>query len=387
MRRRSLIFAAGVLLLIFVFVSYRHMARPLRQFSSQRRLEDPDGEYLKRLDRGLDDVIRNSLKIYPRSRHSMVFSGNHVLAYGHVVKLFSQEVLDRYADALREGGAGRLEIYPDPTAWLRKDAASIGRYDALISHMRDIGLGVVLGPEVFHGRTDKDFGKWEDNTLRAYAEMARRYRPDIFVVLHEPTTMAGRLGLGVTPGQWRGFVERAVRVVKEASPGTRTAAGGQHYELPFIMHWLDIKALDTVTINIYGLQGLQDYDRIIDMARAHGKTVYIEETWRYPPQKPGKRTLEEAVSAGIGLEKYEDVDRKWLRALTIYANAKALEAITPFWTDTFFKRVEEDGSGLSYRYGREVADAVLRGERTETYRTYRELSRQYGAADQRGGQR
>jgi hypothetical protein len=375
-----LILAAGAVLLIFAFVSHRHMARPLKQASRQRQLEDPEGEYLKRLDRGLDEVISNSLALYPRSRHSMVFSGNHVLAYGHVVKLFSQEVLDRYADALREAGAGRLEIYPDPYAWLRKDEASIQRYDALISHMRGIGLGVVLAPEVFRGQTGKDFSKWQDDTLRAYSEMARRYRPEIFVVVHEPTTMAGRMGIRPTPGQWGEFVERAVRVVKEASPETRTAAGGQHYELPFIRQWLHIRALDTISINIYGLQGLPEYDRIIEMARARGKTVYIEETWRFPPQAPGRRTLEEAVSAGIGLEKYEDIDRKWLRAFTLYANARALEAITPFWTDTFFKRVEEDGNGLSYGYSREVAEAVLRGERTGTYDTYRELSGRYGAA-------
>jgi hypothetical protein len=65
--------------------------------------------------------------------------------------------------------------------------------------------------------------------------------------------------------------------------------------------------------------------------------------------------------------------------MTLYAASLGLEAITPFWTQTFFAYVPEDWSGLDPRYNRRVVEAVLRGERTPTYRSFEALIRELGA--------
>ena len=360
---------------------------------------------LEELDRGLDAVIKGSLASYAQSRHSLTFGANLVFAHGALIKRFPLDILLSYADALKEAGAGRIEIYASPATWSDGDGETIAKYDALVDHIRKIGLAVVISPEFNYGeRRIRQFSDWQEYAVPAYREMARRYRPEIFVVVHEPTTMADRMEITTTPDEWRGFAEEAV---KEASPGTRTAAGGQYYELPYYNELLGIAGLDIMTLNIYGVGTLETYNFMIRTAMSYGKEVYIEETWRFPPQEPAndkqtseaglpkspptsaKGTAPESItpamhketcpaSKGIGLRDFEAIDGRWLEALTLYVNARGPDGITPFWTTTFFTYVESSCDGLSDEYNSRVEEAIRRQGRTDTFRAFQALSERYG---------
>jgi hypothetical protein len=364
------------------------------------------GSYLEDLDRKLDAVVKGSLSSYSQPRHSLTFGANLVFAHGALIKRFPPDILLSYADALKEAGAERIEIYASPATWADGDSETIAKYDELIEHIRKIGLAVVISPEFNYGeRQIRQFSDWQEYAVPAYREMARRYRPDIFVVVHEPTTMADRMEIKTTPAEWRSFVEEAVNAVKEASPGTKIAAGGQYYEQPYYNEFLQIEGLDIMTLNIYSVGNLETYNSMIRAAVSRGSEVYIEETWRFPPQE-----LEEAVlptdspasaegtapesitpamhketcpaSKGIGLRDFEAIDRRWLEALTLYANAWGLEGITPFWTTTFFTYVERNGDGLSDEYNGRVEEAIRRHGRTDTFRVFQTLSERYGKRGQ-----
>jgi hypothetical protein len=221
---------------------------------------------------------------------------------------------------------------------------------------------------------------FEQIALRAYAEMARRYHPDVFMVIHEPTTMMGRMGIKVSPAEWANFAQKAAQVVKRESPNSRIGACGLFYERPYFDAFLGINSIDVMALDIYDLKHLYVYNDMIRSAREAGKGVYIEETWRTPFLLPsqGKQNLDVASSSGIGEERYQQVDGKWLETMALYASAWGLEALTPFWTPTFFKYVREDGSAISYEYESKVASAVQKGERTETFRKYQEIIKRYG---------
>ncbi len=146
---------------------------------------------------------------------------------------------------------------------------------------------------------------------------------------------------------------------------------------------MSLPQIELLTLDIYVLRHLSTFNDVVARARRRGKTVYIEETWRpgrFEPTPGREATPDEVVSASIGSEAYQAVDIKWLRAMTLYAASLGLEAVTPFWTQTFFAYVPEEWSGLDPRYNRRVIEAVRRGERTQTYEALVTLIREHGAA-------
>ncbi len=84
------------------------------------------------------------------------------------------------------------------------------------------------------------------------------------------------------------------------------------------------------------------------------------------------------ASKGIGLRDFEAIDGRWLEALTLYANARGPDGITPFWTTTFFTYVESSCDGLSDEYNSRVEEAIRRQGRTDTFRAFQALSERYG---------
>jgi hypothetical protein len=189
--------------------------------------------------------------------------------------------------------------------------------------------------------------------------------------------MAARMGIRTTPADWREFVAKAADIVHNASPRSRVGAGGLFTEHAFFKEWASLSNLDVLTLDIYSLGALKQYNNLILLAKRSGKGVYIEETWRFPYQDRGSAsgTLENMSSRTIGEQKYMGVDQKWLEAMELYAQTWGMEALTPFWTQTFFKYVPDNGNALDPSYNNAVAEAIRRGERTQTFRKYQALAR------------
>lgn len=350
-------------------------------------------QYVEGMSRGLDRVIE-SLSGGPRtgtrrpglktagtveqvSRGGLVFSANMNFAHRQYVRACSAELLISYADALKELGAKRIDINPGLWPWSKHDEADIAKYDALVSHIKQIGLQLAWNPAYFP--QDLRVGALADYqkaALPIYAEMARRYKPDIFTVVHEPTTMTSRMGIQASPEEWRGFVEKAVQVVKEASPQTRVAAGAMHSEMPYFETFAAMPGLDILTVDIYFLKALPTFARMAELAHTHGKEVYMEETWRYTVLKAASG--DGTAKRDVANQAYEDLDIKWLQAMVLFANKYGLSAITPFWSTAFFTYLPESWDASDRHFLESVVQDIKAGKRTRYAQKYRELAKQYG---------
>ncbi len=304
------------------------------------------------------------------------FSGNLFFAHSALIKFFPIDVLTAYADGLIGAGVTRIDINPSADTWSKDDTETIAKYDELVRYIRARGAEIVWNPQ--YSATEGEIGsfdEWQTETLDAYKKMAERYTPDIFIVAHEPTTMAKRMGKRVSISEWTNFVEEATEVIKDISPDTRVGAGGLFHEAKYLERWSRLANLDIVTINIYDLSKLKTYNAIIQDIKNNNKSVYIEETWRFPVDTSGAKNLEQASAVGIGDAQYQEIDEQWLRVISLYAKVWGLEAVTPFWTQTFFAYGESNSqvSALDPKYNTIVMEAIIRNERTDTWRAYKEI--------------
>jgi hypothetical protein len=357
---------------------------------------DPSDErHIAELGRGLD-ALRAELQGKPR--HPLVFSVNLFFAHGGVVTRFPLETMLKCVDAFHEAGARRVDINPAIDPWRNNDTESIKKYDAVIAHIRRLGMQLAINPEVNH-RHDKSetFATWKAAALKAYGEMARRYKPDVFAVIHEPTTMTARILPGlvshetrgyvqsmtqaVDPPAWANFVKDAVDAVKSASPKTRCAAGVLYFERPFFKAFVGLKNLDAISLDIYSLNGIRVYDAMIEAALRQGKTVYIEESWRETHTDPMWAKFTNITPRPGGSAAFQKIDSKWLETLSQYASARGLEAITACGVTSmqclFYYAADSHGGNLDPMYVQRVIEAIKRGERTKTFATLKHLTAQY----------
>lgn len=340
-----------------------------------------ESKYVANLNIALDAVIKKSKQVQATSRHNLIFSSNIFLAHGAYIQYFSTDILVKYADALKSAGAGQVEIYPDPAIWIQGKTDLIAKYDALIAHARKIGLKVAISPEFGTENKFSSFADFKLKVVPALGQIAARYKPDIFDVIHEPTTMETRMKIKGSVNDWVGFVQSAATVVRQNSSDSRIAAGGEWYEIKYLKKFITQPGVDILSLNIYDISKLQVYNQLILLAKQNKKGVYIAETWRSPYQDPNKKavTLEQGISSGIGLAKYGNLDQKWMEALVVYANVWNLEAVTPFWSTTFFKyETSGDGNAIGYTYNKDAADALMSGKRTATFAKFKSLASEYG---------
>ena len=344
--------------------------------------EQAEQQYIERTNAALDKLMAWASQ---KPKHRLLFSANLFLAHGAIVTRFPQETLIAYADRLKETGLHRIDINPTPQPWVNRDQATIAKYDALIEHIRRSGLQLALNPAYVEGQLPvRSFEDWQNAASGFYTELARRYKPDVFVVAHEPTTMNRRMKIEASPQQWADFSRAMALAVKKQSGRSRCGAGGLASEMDYFKEFLRVRELDVMTLDIYFLGAIPTYNQMVALARKAGKPVYIEETWRTPFQgaRRGRNFSMADYVPGrtIASEEFQALDSKWLRAMTMYASAMQMEAITPFWTQTFFKYSRSQTSSLSYEYNAEAAQAIRSGQRTPTWETFRELIREYGTS-------
>lgn len=329
------------------------------------------------------DVIIEKCRKHPQQK--LIFSANLFFAHEVCIKNMPLETLKKYVDALKEAGVHRIDINMGLFPWLDNHQETIQKYDALIRHIRHAKLQLAINPQystMYH--KFRKFDDWKTAALKVYPEIAKRYQPDIFIVVHEPTVMNERMGVNVSPKEWRDFTQQTAIAVKEVSPGTRCGAGivvALQSEWKYFDEFLTLKELDIITFDIYAIRGLNAANKMIAQAKRRGKNVYIEETWRptYSVPEKGKTvTLDDRSAIGIGNKTFQALDANWLKAMTLYASTWGLEAITPFWTQTFFKYVEENGNALNPEYNKQVIESINKGERTKTFETFKTLVQQYG---------
>ncbi|HEY6362606.1 MAG TPA: hypothetical protein VIX63_15955, partial [Vicinamibacterales bacterium] len=67
-------------------------------------------------------------------------------------------------------------------------------------------------------------------------------------------------------------------------------------------------------------------------------------------------------------------DIQWIQSMVRFAEALGMEAVTPVWMQAFFKYEDGPGDALDPGYNKQVAEAIMRGERTRTYEAIRALT-------------
>jgi hypothetical protein len=241
----SILIVAGS---IFMATGGSVCAKEVKTFTQQ--------QYLILMDKALDAIIEKCRK---QPQHRLIFSANLFFAHEVCIKNMPLETLKKYVDALKEAGVHRIDINMGLFPWLDNHQETIQKYDALIDHIHHAKLQLAINPQysVMYHKFGK-FDDWKTAALKVYPEIAQRYQPDIFVVVHEPTVMNGRMGINVSLKKWRDFTQQAAIAVKEVSPGSRCGAGilvVLQSEWKYFDEFLALEELDIITFDIYAIKG------------------------------------------------------------------------------------------------------------------------------------
>lgn len=345
----------------------------------------------------VEEAISTLTASLPPVTKPLVFSAQETAAYGSKIAGADPKVLIDYADGLKAVGVQRIDFNPGVTTM--NDPTSVANLDVLVRHIRQLGLQLAINPEYLNGEiTVNTLQDFQNAAVMTYPLLAARYQPDNFVIVHEPTTMAGRMGITTTPAEWDGFIRTLEPLIKAASPHTRVGAGDCSIcnEQAFFTDFVAIPTcnaanlgsgcLDFMTMDLYTTDFSQD-ETFAQMAHANGKGVYMEETF-------APHYLQADLPAGYqygpgGAEAYaligacdsvfETMDQNWLAAMTQFDSAYGMEAITPFTTQTFFLYVNgTPDKPTDPAYVQAMTAAVKQGQLTATGTAYRAAAQQFG---------
>jgi uncharacterized protein (TIGR03437 family) len=331
----------------------------------------------------------------------VIVSANNVYAHGMASASVTSQMLIEYVDGLKQAGAQRIEFNPGVT--FLSDASKTAKYDAMVQHIHQLGLQLSINPEVIAGELGQSptFQDYQAAALREFPQMAERYQPDNFVIVHEPTTMNARLGcITSTVQDYHNFVVALAPAIKAASPRTRVGAGAfQNGLLPSLSsqedaYWRDfvtIPALDFMTMDIYNDDTFSTYNQWIALAAANRKGMYIEETWApdYVTNPLPSNTLsakgclteslDSAAIEGNGYQPFAPMDANWLHAMLLLASSNKMEAVTAFATQPFFALGPAGhDKQTDPEYNQLIAAALAAGQLTSTAQAYMADSKQFG---------
>lgn len=336
------------------------------------------------------------------ANHPVIFGGNLVHANGKVITQANLNRLLAYVDGLKAAGVQRVDINPGLTSI--NDPNSRAIYDAVISYIRQQGLQLAINPEFTAGELGPNitFQQFTNAAVQYYPQLVARYQPDNFTIVHEPSTASENMGLtgAVTVQQWHDFIVAVAPLLRTAAPHTRLGAGGfQNAEVPvqsaaensFWQDFVTIPVLDYMTMDIYNLDTFPTYNLWIQLAKAHNKAVYIAEFWAphdIPnPLPPGvlspkgylTEPLDQAALLGAANPDFESIDISWIQAMSQFASANGMEALTAFTTQTFFAYGTPGHDHIGDPvYTRAVDAALEAGQLTDTARAYLANRRLYG---------
>ncbi len=368
----------GYLLLAALLLVGLAVVPPGAEAQRGRRMQRGGGiskdQYLAAMSAALDRLGANQRS---PGRGRVQVHANLFLAHEAFIASTPLDTLKRAVDAFKAAGIAQVDLNMGLFPWADGDEGTMKKYDAIVEHIRSSGMRVAVNPQYSPVRHKVNgFDDWRRQALPVYGQIAGRYKPDGFVVVHEPTTMASRLGAGrTTPSQWADFAREAAKLVKEKSPKSRIGAGGLDTEQEYFNAFAKLKEIDVLTMDVYNLRSRPRYEEMARTAGQNGKPVYIEETWRPPyfQPEPG-RTLDQISAKSVGDGSFEALDAKWIRAMASWAAAHRVEAITPFWMQTFFAYGGDGTEAFDPQYLRQVMAAIDKGERTATYKALRDLA-------------
>ena len=356
---------------------------PMRALAAERSfphtLPASPEAYIRSTNKGLDAI---DASLGNAKGKAPLFSADHFLGQGQNIRYSSIEALNAYTDGLKASGAQLIEFFAVQTQWPDKDPKTIAKYDSTIAHARKLGLQIGFDPTVDPPPLKGGgYVVWKPWALAAYVEMARRYQPEKFSVLHEPAAMNARLREQVSPETWAAFAGEACDAIHTVSPKTQSTVGVLPFEHTVFEALIKVPQITSVGFDVYAVSEIAEVDAMIAQARSAGKSVHMAETWR--PHWEGLATVggdaTPFVPYYVGDERYVALDQHWLKTMVHYAAVRGMDAIMPFCTTAFFVYVPTgpDASEISKSYIQASGNAAIHGKRTPTFDTYKTLIKSY----------
>ena len=163
----------------------------------------------------VNSAIQPMLSIAPGK--PIIMGGQHEFAHGFGIANVGLTYLLEYVDGLKAAGAQRIEFNP---GYLSLNDTSVkAKYDALVQHIRQLGLMLAINVEYIPAQQPvTTFQQFQTAAVTGAVQIAARYQPDNFVIVHEPDTMAARMGIQTTVQDWDGFIRAVAPLVRQSSP-------------------------------------------------------------------------------------------------------------------------------------------------------------------------
>ena len=339
----------------------------------------------------VNTAISNLVATLGNPTQPIIVGGNLVGAYGTKIANMDLTTVLNWVDGLKAAGVQRIEF--NPSMATMSHPGNVTKYDAIVRHIRELGLQLAINPEYEFGEVDPspitNFAEFQAQALAEYQVLAARYQPDNFVIIHEPDTAQARLGFSTSISDWHNFILAAIPIIKAASPHTRLGAGCDYNpslatyqsEDNYFQDFVTIPQLDFMTMDIYS-SAFDKFAQWSQLAHANGKGAYIEEVWT-PFDLPdpigpwnGEPLADRALIGPVNSD-FAAMDAAWLHGMMLFASANQLESMTPFTTEAFFwygPSGEDTPDNTSYQAGDE--QAIQQGQLSATGQSFLADSRQ-----------
>jgi len=339
---------------------------------------------------GVNAAIQPLLGLAPGTPITM--SANLVYAHGLAGSKTNLGTMLNDADGLKAAGVQRIEF--NPGYFSLSDPAVMAKYDALVQHIRQLGLKLTINPEYIRTQMPvANFQQFQDAAVTATVQMAARYQPDNFVIVHEPDTMASRMDIHTTVADWDGFIRAVAPLVRQSSPHSRLGAGcfygvgtqaSSDSEDAYFKDFAAISDLDFLTMDVYATT-FSHFQRWAQLAHAAGKGAYIEETWlpfyfvNGLPPNWASVGLDNSATVGPASSDFASLFAPWMQAMALFASANGMEAVTVFDTPAFFQYGTAGADRPDQAtYANWVISSIGHGQLTAAGQAYLAFSRQLG---------
>ncbi|MFH1048187.1 MAG: hypothetical protein V1732_00810 [Patescibacteria group bacterium] len=269
----------------------------------------------------------------PAEYKPMDFDVYHVYASDNIFVKTNSDIDNKMLDAILEVNPDTVLLYIRPGSYFSQKE----RYDALINKIRGSGKKLFIGARF--DDIEMNFSSY-DQALSDYTKnIIAMIKPDYYGIILEPTTMETKYNFDATDEEWAALVDRIAKLSKQLSPNTKTVADGHKEELNFLRIVSDIKDVDIIGFNIYGMQGIySEYagylgkgdvvGDAIDYANSKGKETWMLETWT--------SAMNNSQQKAMGIKEFmKPIDAKWIQLMAYYAQKHNMSAIVPFYTGKF----------------------------------------------------
>jgi hypothetical protein len=261
----------------------------------------------------------------PSQYQPMDFAAYHVFASDDMFEKTNEDMDMKILEVLEETNCDIIVLYIRPESYDEYQT----RYDTLINKIRADNKQLYIGARF--DEVAMSLGGYYQKLTTYTHDIIATIKPDYYGIVIEPETMETRHGFSATDEEWVSIIDPVAQLSKQLSPSTKTNVGGHKEELGFLQLAADIAEIDIIGFNIYGTDGIYDeysgylglgdvVGNTIAAVKAKGKETWILETWAF-------------FDPDLAMD--EQIDAKWIRVLTYYAQKHSMQAIVPFFTGKF----------------------------------------------------